>query len=781
MSKKFIELGDPVTQDEKDYEDYVGVGFAHQVPTMKRRKLTEHGNTTESKEDPEEPKSRDVFVSSQSSDESQEDSAENPEIAKEVSENCENLTETLKISNIESLDNVTERSEHTLDNHKSTEPMEEDVNNKSNIDVAINSDEDDELVLEENNKEMRDGEQVQQDLFADDQELIEYPGIMKDTTTQLDITDSEVETAQKMEMIEETEADSTFVGEDSKNQRQSGTTSDEVDADSQINLATKTVRTSSSSFLSTVSTCEAPAKGRARMYQKELEKHVIAFTEGNLTLQPDLNKVDPDRNYRYCTIPNFPASQGKLREDNRYGPKIVLPQRWREFDSRGRRRDSYFYFKRKLDGYLKCYKTTGYFMFVGLLHNMWEFDPDITYKLPALEMYYKEMSELVGREEVLEKFARVARIAKTAEDILPERIYRLVGDVESATLSHKQCAALVARMFFARPDSPFSFCRILSSDKSICVEKLKFLFTYFDKMSMDPPDGAVSFRLTKMDKDTFNEEWKDKKLRSLPEVEFFDEMLIEDTALCTQVDFANEHLGGGVLNHGSVQEEIRFLMCPEMMVGMLLCEKMKQLEAISIVGAYVFSSYTGYGHTLKWAELQPNHSRQNTNEFRDRFGRLRVETIAIDAILFKGSKLDCQTEQLNKANIIREMKKASIGFMSQGPKFTNIPIVTGWWGCGAFNGDKPLKFIIQVIAAGVADRPLHFCSFGEPELAAKCKKIIERMKQKDVTLGMLFSMINNTGLPHKHFEFYVFDRISTYLSSSEDVESSKSSPSVSRA
>lgn len=58
--------------------------------------------------------------------------------------------------------------------------------------------------------------------------------------------------------------------------------------------------------------------------------------------------------------------------------------------------------------------------FQGLLHNMWEFDPDITYKLPALEMYYKEMSELVGREEVLEKFARVARIAKTAEDILPE-------------------------------------------------------------------------------------------------------------------------------------------------------------------------------------------------------------------------------------------------------------------------------------------------------------------------------------------------------------------------
>ena len=33
-----------------------------------------------------------------------------------------------------------------------------------------------------------------------------------------------------------------------------------------------------------------------------------------------------------------------------------------------------------------------------------------------------------------------------------------------------------------------------------------------------------------------------------------------------QVDFANKFIGGGVLGHGAVQEEIRFLICPELLV-----------------------------------------------------------------------------------------------------------------------------------------------------------------------------------------------------------------------
>jgi len=43
-------------------------------------------------------------------------------------------------------------------------------------------------------------------------------------------------------------------------------------------------------------------------------------------------------------------------------------------------------------------------------------------------------------------------------------------------------------------------------------------------------------------------------------------------------------IGGGVLGYGSVQEEIRFLICPELLPSQLFSEKMLHTEAIIITG-----------------------------------------------------------------------------------------------------------------------------------------------------------------------------------------------------
>ena len=48
---------------------------------------------------------------------------------------------------------------------------------------------------------------------------------------------------------------------------------------------------------------------------------------------------------------------------------------------------------------------------------------------------------------------------------------------------------------------------------------------------------------------------------------------------------------GGV---GPTQEEIRFAICPELIVGMLICPAMRANESIEIVGAERFSEYTGW-------------------------------------------------------------------------------------------------------------------------------------------------------------------------------------------
>ena len=58
-----------------------------------------------------------------------------------------------------------------------------------------------------------------------------------------------------------------------------------------------------------------------------------------------------------------------------------------------------------------------------------------------------------------------------------------------------------------------------------------------------------------------------------------------------QVDFANRYIGGGVLGHGCLQEEIRFLICPELIVGRLFIEVLDSNEVIEITGAEMYSSY----------------------------------------------------------------------------------------------------------------------------------------------------------------------------------------------
>ena len=45
-----------------------------------------------------------------------------------------------------------------------------------------------------------------------------------------------------------------------------------------------------------------------------------------------------------------------------------------------------------------------------------------------------------------------------------------------------------------------------------------------------------------------------------------------------QVDFANAYVGGGVLSHGCVQEEIRFAICPELIASMLFTERLGDTE-----------------------------------------------------------------------------------------------------------------------------------------------------------------------------------------------------------
>lgn len=75
---------------------------------------------------------------------------------------------------------------------------------------------------------------------------------------------------------------------------------------------------------------------------------------------------------------------------------------------------------------------------------------------------------------------------------------------------------------------------------------------------------------------------------------------IEDQPESTIVNFANSFIGGGSLNRGSAQEEILFLMYPELFVSPLFCERMCFNESIFIHNVRRFADSDGYTDTLQF-------------------------------------------------------------------------------------------------------------------------------------------------------------------------------------
>lgn len=150
------------------------------------------------------------------------------------------------------------------------------------------------------------------------------------------------------------------------------------------------------------------------------------------------------------------------------------------------------------------------------------------------------------------------------------------------------------------------------------------------------------------------------------------------------IDFANKFIGGGVMNQGMVQEEIYFVIYPECLISCFCCEKMQNWESIYITGAKWYSKYSGYAGKTKFAG-------RFDDPLDDTTGRINWTFAAIDAIHY--AHWD-KTSQFIYEQILWEVWKAYIGFQGPPDLDPHTPISTGRWGCGAFNGDTELKFLI---------------------------------------------------------------------------------------
>ncbi|XP_015248815.1 PREDICTED: poly(ADP-ribose) glycohydrolase-like [Cyprinodon variegatus] len=345
-------------------------------------------------------------------------------------------------------------------------------------------------------------------------------------------------------------------------------------------------------------------------------------------------------------------------------------------------------------------------------------------------------------------FSKIAALALK----LPKQVEKTIPLLQrhqpaTITLSQFQIACLLANAFYCtfphrnttKPDSEYhnypsiNFSRLFGDWSERKNQKLMAIMEYFNVVTDDKfrHDGLVTFERRCL-RDADVPDWRGCR-ETLGKLHVTSEGTIEDEGTgLLQVDFAAKWIGGGVLDTGLVQEEILFLMHPELIVSRLFTEKLDDKECLIITGTQRFSCCDGLSDRFQW--MGPFHDKLE----RDDWKRLKRQILAIDALHFRHPK-----EQYSMDKVRRELNKAYCGFKGQ-PGREEPDIATGKWGCGAFNGDAELKAVIQLMAAAKARRGLVFFTFKDDYLTKRLQQIYHSLVSQKATVGQLY----------KHLEIY---------------------------
>jgi poly(ADP-ribose) glycohydrolase len=249
----------------------------------------------------------------------------------------------------------------------------------------------------------------------------------------------------------------------------------------------------------------------------------------------------------------------------------------------------------------------------------------------------------------------------------------------SISMSKQQAACLLANAFLctfpnrnvARKSTDYpeiNFSRLFDSNGPHVVQKIKSIFNFFRRvLTVSMPTGVLTF-----ERRYINEfpKWSESDLKiSSIKWHTTSQGTIEDGHGMLQTDFANRYLGGGVLGFGCVQEEIRFVICPELIVGMLFCESMKPGETIHISGAEIWSRHSGYASKFKW---EGNYIDETP---LDKYRRKLSHIVAMDALSFHKPLM-----QFEEFLLSRESNKAYCAFFhNPNDEQKPIPVATGNW------------------------------------------------------------------------------------------------------
>ena len=238
----------------------------------------------------------------------------------------------------------------------------------------------------------------------------------------------------------------------------------------------------------------------------------------------------------------------------------------------------------------------------------------------------------------------------------------------SVLLSRRQCACLLAHSFFGSLKRPadvqpndFRFTVVdLFIGTAITPNSATTFLNYFTVLGRNgiPEDEHVTFERQGYCKGPAPWVW-DHNEKPLCEVELT-RGSIDDCQADYHVEFANCFPGGGVMSGDAAQEEMLFLVKPELMVAMALMNRVGDEEVVTISGAVKYSLTSGFGQSFEF-----------DGDYDGRREGPPPKVVAIDAIRGGGPAMTTPA-------LLRDMNKARVAF--EGAR----ELGTGHWGCGAF-------------------------------------------------------------------------------------------------
>lgn len=332
--------------------------------------------------------------------------------------------------------------------------------------------------------------------------------------------------------------------------------------------------------------------------------------------------------------------------------------------------------------------------------------------------------------------SRIRHLALQLRELVPKLKLLKSGSKCNITLYQAEIACLLANAFLCtfpkrEADVPsINFNTLFEGGGNVAgfySEKLKCIIHYFRRVTNKQPVGKLSFYRLYIP-DYKLPRW-DKTNAEICDLTVKTEGRIEEQQGYLQMDFANRYVGGGVLGRGCVQEEIRFIICPELIVARLFTECLSDNEALLVIGAERYCNYTGYSDSFEYAGDYKDSTPFDENDHR------KTHLIVLDALYFQQP-----SDQYRESKILRELKKAYVGFKPI--DYNNIlPLATGNWGCGAFRGDPQLKSILQLMASSQAKRSMLYVTFGDSDLKHQMEEIYRLLKDYKINVGNLYNII----------------------------------------